>query len=137
MIASSKDFVRSGQLLRPANAQRWLLVVACALGIPKPMLAAPVALDNVLVIAPAQADTVQRAALNLLVDEAYKRTGRRWVVRFGVTKSHPVRVNLVAAREDEIAELLPPTVRVRLKSCDALKRDEGFSIRSLTDGKRR
>jgi hypothetical protein len=136
MIASSKDFVRIGQLLRPANAQRWLLVVACALGIPKPMLAAPVALDNVLVIAPAQANTVQRAALDLLVDEAYKRTGRRWLVRFGVTK-YPVRVNLVAAREYEIAELLPPTVRVRLKACDALKRDEGFSIRSLTDGKRR
>src|SRR3954470_10577682 len=132
MIASSKDFVRIGQL-RPANAQRWLLVVACALGTPKTMLAAPVALDNVLVIAPAQANTVQRAALDLLVDEAYKRTGRRWLVRVGVTK-YPVRVNLVSAREYESAELLPPTVRVRLKACDALKRDEGFSIRSLTDG---
>ena len=101
------------------------------------MLAAPVALDDVLVIAPAQADTVQRAAFNLLVDEAYKRTGRRWLVRFGITKRNPARVNLVAAREDEIADLLPPALRVRLEACDALKRDEGFSIRSLTDGKRR
>jgi len=136
MIAPSKDFVRSREVSVP-NAQRWLLVLVCALGIPKPMLAAPVALDNVLVIAPAQADTVQRAALNLLVDEAFKRTGRRWLVRFGVTKRDSVGVNLVAARQDEIAELLPPALRVQLKACDALKRDEGYSIQSLTDGKRR
>jgi hypothetical protein len=106
------------------------------MGIPKLLLAAPVALEDVLVMAPAQADTAQRAAVDLLVDEAQKRTGRHWLVRFGAARRDSIGVNIVAAREDQIEELLPATLSARLEACDALQRDEGYSIRSLTDGNR-
>jgi hypothetical protein len=94
------------------------------------------ALDDVLVIASAGADTPQRSALTLFVDEAQRRTGRRWPVRFGAPNRDSTRLRLIAAREDQLAELLPTVLSARLHGCEALKRNEGYSIRSVTDRNR-
>jgi len=94
------------------------------------------ALDDVLVIASAGADIPQRSALTLFVDEAQRRTGRRWPVRFGAPNRDSTRLRLIAAREDQLPELLPAVLSTRLDGCEALRRDEGYSIRSVTDRNR-
>jgi hypothetical protein len=117
---------------RGRRAPLRLLALACVVGISE-ALAAPLALDDVLVIASAGADTPQRSALTLFVDEAQRRTGRRWPVRFGAPNRDSTRVRIIAAREDQLAELLPEMVSDTLHGCEALKRDEGYSIQSVTD----
>jgi hypothetical protein len=116
--------------------RRWLLAAAGMLGISKALFAAPVALDDVLVIASAQADTAQRSALNLLVEEAQRRTGHRWVIGFGAGDSSSTSVHILAARQDQLSELLPATLNAGADSCEALKHDEGYSIRLFIQGHR-
>src|ERR1700736_1974468 len=106
---------------RGRRGRLWLLALACVPGISE-ALAAPLALDDVLVIASAGADTPQRSALTLFVDEAQRRTGRRWPVRFGAPNRDSTRLRLIAAREDQLAELLPAVLSTRLHGCEALKR---------------
>jgi hypothetical protein len=128
----------------PANSASWalraippLLALACAAGISEAP-AAPLAVDDAIVITSAEADTPQRSALTLFVDEAQKRMGRRWPLRIGGTSDDrdPTRLRLIVAREDQLAELLPAALSNRLHDCEALKRDEGYSIQSVTDGNR-
>ena len=113
------------------RARRWPFALACVLAISE-AIAAPSAPDDVLVIASPGADAPQRSALTLFVDEAQKRTGRRWPVRFGASTRDSTPLRVIAAREDQLAELLPAVLRAKLYGCEALKRDEGYSIRSLT-----
>jgi len=121
---------------RGRRALLWLLALACVLSTAE-ALPAPLTLNDVLVIAPAEADTPQRSALTLFVDEARRRTGQRWPVRFGAPNHDSTRLRLIAAREDQLVELLPAALRKKLHDCEALKRDEGYSIRSVTDRKRK
>lgn len=89
-------------------------------------------LDPVLIVTPRQPDTAQQSALSMLVEEARARTGRTWEIQVGhELTANPRRgsVRIVAAREDQLPDLLPRALRAGLASCDALARSEGFAIR--------
>lgn len=87
-----------------------------------------------------KATAVEIQSLHLLAEEAGARTGFEWQIAetFGPTHSNRPELTVVAALSGQVSSLLPPTLRrawIQASSSAAVKMPEGFTVRSLNDGK--